>query len=178
MSDEAASTARRARAAAVLGDACGDVTPLRDVGVAIERAVAAASGEDERAYGTLVRTLRANLERNETLARRVREGEVAVDALVMMARRAPRELATVERRCADEAMEARLTRRRTRRLELENGTETEAYRCECGGNSCVFVLLSDVRDIRKAEIWGGGDSECVALVQCRSCGREWRTTAL
>jgi len=175
MSFEDASDERRARAIVALGDACGDTTPLCDVGVAIEGAVRARCGDDGRAYGTLVRRLRANLERNETLARDVREGKIAVDALVVMT---PRELATVELRNADEEAEWRMTRRRTRTLGLENGVETDAYRCECGGNSCVFVLLSDVRDIRKAEIWGGGDSECVALVQCRSCGREWRTTAL
>lgn len=166
---------RRARAVVALGDACGDVTPLRELGVAIERAASAACGDDQRAYGRLVRRLRANLERNATLAKRVRTGEVDVDALVMMT---PRELATSERRAVDEEGERRMTRRRTRRLGWEHGTETEAYGCECGGNSCSFVLLSDVRDIRKAEIWGGGDSECVALVQCRDCGREWRATAL
>ena len=66
---------------------------------------------------------------------------------------------------------------RTRALGSTGGTETDAHKCEsCDGFDCVYVVLSDRRDVRKAEIWGGGSGgdACVALIACKTCGHEWR----
>ena len=164
----------RARSTVLLGDALGDDTPLFDAARAVEAAIRARMGGTGRAYRATVRRLWANLRGNESLRRAVRCGAIEAETLVRLG---PRELATASRRRADAAMVEKLDAARTRALGSTGGTETDAHKCEsCDGFDCVYVVLSDRRDVRKAEIWGGGSGgdACVALIACKTCGHEWR----
>ena len=164
--------ALRARSVVLLGEAIEDDTPLFDVARAIEEA---ARARGRATYASHVRRLVANLKRNATLARDVRCGRVDAETLVAMS---TLDLATEEAKLERERMVDALTRRRTRR-HFDDGVNTEAYTCsQCKNTECKYVMLSDTRDIRKAEIWGGGDEACLALVQCQRCQFEWRETVL
>jgi len=164
--------ALRARSVVLLGEAVEDDTPLFDVARAIEEAVRA---RGRATYRADVRRLTANLKRNATLARDVRAGVVDAETLVAMS---TLDLATEEAKEARARMLDAATRRRTRK-QFDDGINSEAYTCpQCSNNECKYVMLSDTRDIRKAEIWGGGDEACLALVQCQRCQFEWRETVL
>jgi len=167
----------RARATLLLGDATRDETALYDVARAIEAAAHARARGDanSKTYRECVRTLATNLRRNDALAARVRRGEVDLEALV---RADATELATEAMKAARAATEERCARRRTRR-HFDDGVNTEAYACPmCENVECRYVMVSDGRDVRKAEIWGGGEREALVLVQCQRCQHEWRERVL
>jgi DNA-directed RNA polymerase subunit M/transcription elongation factor TFIIS len=188
-------TQTRSKSVLVLGEALGDTTPLFDVANALESVIFVRhqqGGSERRGASTStttstmtlgndyrgkVRVLAANLRRNEALAEAVRMGRVSCEALVEMT---ADELATDETRRRREAMETRATERRTRK-HFDDGTNSEAYCCPgCKSRECKYVMLSGNRDIRKAEIWGGGSGEAenLVLVQCQHCQHEWRETVL
>lgn len=50
-----------------------------------------------------------------------------------------------------------------------------SYRCDnCGSHDTEYQPVAGQRDIRKAEVWGTGDSGNVAFsVRCKNCGSEW-----
>ena len=160
-------TETRTTSTLVLGNAMSDDTPLFDAATRVERALFEASGgKTSNEYRRSVRELAANLRRNDALAADVREGRTTV------------EMATESAKREREEMEARALSRRTRK-HFDDGVNTEAYVCpQCRTNECKYVMLSDNRDIRKAEIWGGGDEECLALIQCQKCQYEWRESVL
>ena len=88
------------------------------------------------------------------------------------------ELATEAVKAARAAAEERCARRRTRR-HFDDGVNTEAYACPmCKNVECRYVMVSGGRDIRKAEIWGGGERESLVLVQCLRCQHEFRERVL
>ena len=167
----------RARATLMLGDAVRDETALYDVAREIERrALERADGDaNSKRYRECVRTLATNLRRNDALAARVRRGEADIEALV---RADATELATEAVKAARAAAEERCARRRTRR-HFDDGVNTEAYACPmCENVECRYVMVSGGRDIRKAEIWGGGERESLVLVQCLRCQHEFRERVL
>jgi hypothetical protein len=56
----------------------------------------------------------------------------------------------------------------------EGGAEELCPSCGAVGTS-QYLPLSDTRDIRKAEIWGGASNdEAVVRVRCSACGSTWR----
>lgn len=169
-------TETRTTSTLVLGNAMSDDTPLFDAATRVERALFEASGgKTSNEYRRSVRELAANLRRNDVLAADVREGRTTAEALVRMS---ALEMATESAKREREEMEARALSRRTRK-HFDDGVNTEAYVCpQCRTNECKYVMLSDNRDIRKAEIWGGGDEECLALIQCQQCQYEWRESVL
>ena len=169
-------TETRTKSTVILGEAMADDTPLFDAATRVERALfAATAGKTSSEYRRSVRELAANLRRNDALAARVRDGRMSAEALVGMS---ALEMATESAKREREEMEARALSRRTRK-HFDDGVNTEAYVCpQCRTNECKYVMLSDNRDIRKAEIWGGGDEECLALVQCQRCQHEWRESVL
>jgi len=164
----------RSKVVILLAGALGDATPLCDHGAKLERALYVAHGGVSRAYRTRARELVANFKRNVKLAGSVVRGDTSAEDVVTMP---VTDLATEEAQVERDRMEERAVRKRTR-THFDDGVNSEAYVCpECGSNQCKYVMLSDSRDVRKAEIWGGSSNdECLALIQCQNCQHEWKTT--
>ena len=163
----------RSKVVILLAGALGDATPLCDHGAKLERALYIAHGGVGRAYRTRARELVANFKRNVKLAASVIRGDTSAEDVVTMP---VTDLATEEAQIERDRMEERAVRKRTR-THFDDGVNSEAYVCpECGSNQCKYVMLSDSRDVRKAEIWGGSSNdECLALIQCQNCQHEWKT---
>ena len=57
------------------------------------------------------------------------------------------------------------------------GALSDEWTCQgCGGRKTETFVLKEGRDLRKAEVWGGGgdDVQSVILVRCLQCKREWK----
>ena len=62
-------------------------------------------------------------------------------------------------------------------LAVGEGSRTSEYVCGgCGGRDTEWWLVKEGRDMRKAEVWGGGgdDGTTIILIRCCKCSREWR----
>ena len=62
-------------------------------------------------------------------------------------------------------------------LAVGEGTRSSEYVCGgCGGRETEWWLVKEGRDMRKAEVWGGGgdDGTTIILIRCCKCSREWR----
>ena len=56
------------------------------------------------------------------------------------------------------------------------GVRSDEWLCEgCGGRATETFVLKEGRDLRKAEVWGGGGEDVkILLVRCLNCRREWK----
>ena len=57
------------------------------------------------------------------------------------------------------------------------GARSDEWLCQaCGSRQTETFVLKEGRDLRKAEVWGGGgdDVQSVILVRCLQCKREWK----
>lgn len=126
------------------------------------------------AYRDLVRKLASNLARNRKLQAALCRRDISGDELSKMT---DDELAT------DVELEQRrrhvdLHRTRTTRNAWAECARTTDHPCpQCrSGADIAYVHVSGVRDIRKAETWGGGlsmESETTTRLHCLGCQHEW-----
>ena len=62
-------------------------------------------------------------------------------------------------------------------LEAASGARSDEWLCKgCGHRDTETFTLKEGRDLRKAEVWGGGgdDVHSIILVRCMHCKREWK----
>ena len=62
-------------------------------------------------------------------------------------------------------------------MAVGEGSRSSEYVCGgCGGRETEWWLVKEARDMRKAEVWGGGgdDGTTIILIRCCKCNREWR----
>lgn len=177
----------RAKSVMMLGEAMNDRTALLDVAHAIELIVfeeynstETDDGENSTTatneYRKKIRTMTANLKRNEKISERLRKKVLTARDVVHMSES---EFMTDELRAKVEKIREK-SERRAERVQFADGILSQSYVCEeCHSNECKFVHLSDSRDNRKAETWGGnGDGDSKVLVRCEKCLHEWRAVIL
>ena len=111
----------------------------------------------------------------------VHNAELAPDLLHL--RLLPAELVTLpkEKLASHAVASARAQEKKemTRDLVLgqAEGARSDEWMCEgCGGRATETFVLKEGRDLRKAEVWGGGgdDVQSVILIRCLQCKREWK----
>ena len=165
----------RATSVVMLGDSIEDATPLLDVATSIEDAVY--SQFPSSLYKQKIRFLVANLQRNELLRTKVRAGTIQAIDLIQMT---DEEFMTDAMRVKIESIRRRMDKRSERAV-FADGIESDSYICkECKNRKTKFIHLSDTRDVRKAETWGGSsaDDESKVMVVCMECKHEWGCSIL
>lgn len=127
-------------------------------------------------YSGAIRSLAANLQRNESLRARIIAGDIIPTELVAMT---SKELSTPEQRSRDEKSEERLLRQKTLNEEGVSSQDLADEKCaRCGSTSCE-VLSKGLRDVGKSETWGAKDDEGRGrIISCLQCGHKWEDNGL
>jgi Transcription factor S-II (TFIIS), central domain len=171
MSDTAAAvTAIRSKSVVLLGEALQDSSPLLDLGVDVEAAIATAHDAGSTGYTTAVRTLVAALRRNVELREVVHSKQLKPADLVALP---PEALATAEQRSARAAIEERAALKATVSLVGDAAVPTHDHMCpSCSSREVLKLNVGGVRDIGKSETWGSkdaSDEKARIRLHCTTC---------
>lgn len=168
--DHADVTALRSKGVVLLGEAAEDDSPLLDLGVSVEAAIAAAHGAGSVAYTQAVRSTVAALRRNAELREQLRSGQLTPAQLVCLT---PDALATSAQRSVRTLMAERAAAKATLSGASDEAVPTHEYACPaCGSREALKLHVGGVRDISKSETWGSKDARDEALrtsLHCTTC---------
>ena len=159
---------KRAMASALLQKTLGHEMLAKDIESALYM------NQSLSSYAAAVRSLCANLQRNQEVREKVVSGAISPINLVAMGWK---ELSTTEQRKKDLKSEEKLLRQVTLNEEGVNSL-TDVKCANCGSTSCD-VLDKGRRDVGKSETWGAkGDEGRGRVISCLQCGAKWEDNGL